>query len=437
MKIKPFYAFAFLILLAFVSCENEPLEGEFVVDDPTLLIPEFKAEIEDFTFVAQVATAETVQGVTTVSGIRSNGDVINLRLNGAGVGAFDMVSQGEAIFGIDVSPEAFSSQNQGGSGQVVVTQYDTQLEVISGTFSFTATRPLLDANGQPILDGNGNPTFDQVVITEGEFNNIALETDGSTGGEDPTEFYADVDGIPFVAGSETAGATFIEATNTLVIQGTNNNKIIQIHIINPEPGTFDLGAASGSDTRASYIVEEQDPYSTLLAEGGSGMVTITSLDFENNSVSGTFSFVAGRNEGTETVTIENGFFNNLNIGAGLPGEDDFLIAFIDGVSFSADDITVITTDIIAIQGVKTSTGEAIFFTFPAGLETGTYNLTFNGDINAEYFDGEATFGSQTGLIVLLENSADFIRFAFNFQTAIEQGGEIIHVVSEGSFQFVL
>jgi hypothetical protein len=437
MDFKPFYAFAFLFLLAFTACDNEPLEGEFITDDPTLLIPEFKADIEGFTFIGDVAAAQTVQGVTTITGTRSNGDVIVLKLNGAGVGAFDMVNQGEATFGINVSPQAFSSRNQGGSGQVVVTQYDTQLEVISGTFSFRATRPLLDANGQPILDGNGNPTFDEVVITEGEFTNIALDSDGSTGGDAPTEFYADVDGLPFIAGNDTAGAVFIEATNTLVIQGNNNDRIIQIHIINPELGTYDLGAASSTETRASYTINGQDPYSTLISEGGSGTVTLTALDFENNSVSGTFSFVAGRNDGAETVSIENGFFNNLNIGAGLPGDDDFLIAFIDGVSFSADDITIITTDIIAIQGVKTSSGEAIFFTFPTDLATGTYSLTFNGEINGEYFDGETTYGSQTGLLVLLENSAEFIRFAFNFQTAEMQGGEIIHVISEGSFQFAL
>lgn len=437
MNFKPLYAFAFLFVIAFTSCDNEPLEGNFFVDDPSLLTPEFKAEFQDFTFTASVASAETVQGITTVSGLRINGDQIILKMNGSGVGPFDMVNQGEAIFGLNVSPEAFSTRNQGGSGQVVVTQYDVTQGVISGTFLFTATRPLLNVNGQPILDANGNPTFDVVVVTEGQFNNIPLVSDGSTGGDIPTEFYADVNGLPFIAGSETAGALFIQASNTLIIQGNNNDRTIQINIINPEPGTYDLGAVTTNESKATFNVDGQEPYTTLLDQGGLGTVTITALDLENNSVSGTFSFVAGRNEATEIITIENGFFNNLNIGAGLPGDDDFLIARIDGLGFSADDITIVTTEIVAIQGVKTSTGEAIFFTFPADLDTGTYSMTFNGNINAEYFDSETTYGSHTGLLVLLENSAEFIRFAFNFQTAIEQGGEIIHLVSEGSFQFVL
>src|SRR5690606_2029297 len=106
--------------------------------------------------------------------------------------------------------------------------------------SFTATRPLLDANGQPILDGDGNPTFDVVVITEGEFNNIPLVSDGSSGGGDNSEFYAEVDGLPFIAGNETAGASYIEASNKLVITGINETRTIQISIVNPEPGTFEL-----------------------------------------------------------------------------------------------------------------------------------------------------------------------------------------------------
>lgn len=434
MNFKPL--FALLLLFTFVSCDNEPLEGEFIVDDPSLLIPSFKAELEDFTFEAEFYSAETLQGVTTITGIRSNGDIITLSLNGAGTGSFDLVTQGFATFGIDIEPFAFNTNNQGGSGQLTVTEYSVENEIISGTFSFTATRPLLDANGQPILDGDGNPTFDVVVITEGEFNNIPLVSDGSSGGGDNSEFYAEVNGLPFIAGNETAGASYIEASNTLVITGVNETRTIQISIVNPEPGTFELGANSTFETYAFYEIEGQDPYTTLLTEGGSGTVTITTLDFENNIVSGTFSFIAGRDAGSETVTVEEGYFNQINITAGVPGsDDDYMNAFIDGIAFSADDITIITTEMIAIQGINTLTGEALFFNFPADLEPGTYNFTFDGDINAGYFNNEVTFGSNNGLFVLIENSGTLLRFAFNFQAALEPGGDIQHTISQGVFQY--
>lgn len=430
--------FALILLVTFVSCDNEPLEGDFIVDDPSLLVPSFTAEFEDFTFEAIFYSASTVQGITTITGIRSNGDIITLNLNGSGVGSFDMVTQGYASFGIDIEPFAFYTNNPGGSGSVAISQYDTQLGVISGTFSFIASRQLLDAGGLPILDGNGNPVYDLVVVSGGEFMNIPLESDGSTGGDIDSEFYAEVDGIPFVAGNETSGAVFIEASNTLVIVGESNNRTIQINIVNPEPGTYDLGAETTFDTFAEFEIDGQTPYSTLLTEGGSGTVTITNLDFENNKVSGTFSFIAGRDEGDQTVTVANGYFNSINIAAGVPGdEDDFLNAFVDGNAFAADDITVITTEMIAIQGIKTSTGEALFFNFPADLEPGTYNLTFGGEIGAGYFDGGQTFESNNGLLVLIENSDSLLRFAFNFQASEEPGGDIEHTISQGLFQYNL
>src|SRR5690606_9913188 len=153
-------------------------------------------------------------------------------------------------------------------------------------------------------------------------------------------------------------------------------------------------------------------------------------------VSGTFSFIAGRDAGSETVTVEEGYFNQINITAGVPGsDDDYMTAFIDGIAFSADDITIITTEMIAIQGINTLTGEALFFNFPADLEPGTYNFTFDGDINAGYFNNEVTFGSNNGLFVLIENSGTLLRFAFNFQAALEPGGDIQHTISQGVFQY--
>src|SRR5690606_4820225 len=141
---------------------------------------------------------------------------------------------------------------------------------------------------------------------------------------------------PFVAGEETAGATFIEASNTLVIVGVNNNRTIQISVVDPEPGTYDLGANSTLETHAIYKIDGQNTYSTLLAEGGSGTVTITSLDFASNEVSGTFSFEAGRDGGNQTVSVTNGIFTDLYVEIDTSGNQplsDFY-AEINGVPYT-------------------------------------------------------------------------------------------------------
>lgn len=438
MKFNSIFTLLLFTAFAFVACDDEPIEGEFVSDDPQDYTASFTADVEGTFFEADTTNAVTTQGVTTVTGIRSNGDVIVLNFNGVGVGTFDLVTQGEAIFGITQDTEAFSTNNQDGEGQVVVTQYDNNLELISGEFSFTATRPLLDANGAPILDDEGNPTFASVIISEGEFTNIPLTTDGSEPGDETAEFYGEVDGTPFVAGEDTAGAFYDEASNSLIVQGINNDKTIRMTIINPAEGTFDLGATSGEESFGSYLIEGENPYSSELSEGGSGSVTITTFDLENNTISGTFAFTAGRDGGAETVVIENGYFENLTVTLGEPGgEDDFMNAAIDGIDFSADDITIVTSEIISIQGIDTATDEAIFVSFPADTEPGTYQMTFSGDINAGYFNGDITYGSESGLLIISENSETLLQFSFNFQASEEEGGAIVHSITEGQFQYNL
>lgn len=186
MKIIKYIALITTFLFVAISCEDEPLEGEYYNDDGDLIEDaSFIAELEDFTFVGSPAGAETLDGITTITGNRFNGDLIVLTLHGSGTGTFDMVSQGEATFGINVEPIAFSTNTDGGSGQVDISLYDADAGLISGTFSFIARRAILDGDGNPVLDGNGNPTFDSVTITDGKFVNIPLVSDGSTYEEIP------------------------------------------------------------------------------------------------------------------------------------------------------------------------------------------------------------------------------------------------------------
>lgn len=186
MKLIKYFSFVTAFMFIIASCEDEPLVGEFYNDEGDLIEDtSFIAEVEDFTFIGDSANAVTFQGITTIAGLRFNGDLIVLNLHGSGTGTFNMVTQGEATFGIDVEPLAFSTNTQGGSGQVKISLYDATAGLISGTFSFIARRAILDGDGNPVLDGNGNPTFDSVTVTDGKFVNIPLESDGSTYEEIP------------------------------------------------------------------------------------------------------------------------------------------------------------------------------------------------------------------------------------------------------------
>ena len=176
---------------------------------------------------------------------------------------------------------------------------------------------------------------------------------------------------------------------------------------------------------------------TLYSENGSGTVKITTFDLENNIVSGTFEFIAGRNEGTETITIANGTFETLTIEYGEPGDaSDFMTIQIGESSFAADSVSVNADEtFITVEGVNTITGEIITVQFPLETEAGTYTFSFGGEINATYFDGEQLYGSQSGLLILLENSEERIRFTFNFQAVLEEGGDTVYSLSQGFFQY--
>lgn len=242
MKLNSLYA---LLLLSFftlthISCENEPLEGDFVSDIPEEVIASFTAEVEGVTFVGDTARAVTTTGVTSITGIKGNGDIIVITFQGVGVGVFNLTgNSGEATFGISTSPTAFSTQNEGGIGEIIVTQYDVELGLASGTFAFVATRALVDANGQPILDENGNPTFDSVTVTDGIFTNISLVSDGSTTLPPQEDFMrARIDTLAF----DTSNITII-TSGFITVQGVNTLTNESLTITFPEtavPGTYDL-----------------------------------------------------------------------------------------------------------------------------------------------------------------------------------------------------
>lgn len=439
MNFKSFFAFTLVFALILVSCNNETLDGEFIVDDPSLLDPSFTANVEGVTFVGDTARAQTVQGITTITGIRSNNDIIVITISGTATGTYSLTSQGFATFGIDVEPLAFSTANQGGAGQVVITQYDNDLEKISGTFSFTATRPLLDGNGNPILDGNGNPTFDTIIINQGEFINLPLDSDGSVGGGDIdlSEFYADVDEIPFTADGQNVNAVYIESNNVLTLEAFSNNRTIKIKVINPEVGEFDLTSFSNQSSRATYSVVGEEPYTTDVNQGGSGTLIITAIDFFTKRISGTFEFVAGREEGAEIVTVTNGLFTDINIISGLPDDgNDIMIAYIDGLDFAADEIIVIPTEeSIIVQGTNSSTNEMIIITFPTLTVPDVHHFTYEGEFNATYFDGTNTYNSQNGIFVLIQSNVQRLRFYFNFNAVSEFGGDVEHFISQGLLHY--
>lgn len=148
--------------------------------------------------------------------------------------------------------------------------------------------------------------------------------------EDPNgagtgQFVASVAGQQFVA----EAATGILNDGVLLISGMKlNGETIVLSIGSAAEGTFDLGGDGSSSNFGQYLEEGNDPYPyvTTSGSGGSGELTITTLDNEAKLVSGTFSFVGVREKldssglpilddndmpVMEEIRVDNGSFNSI------------------------------------------------------------------------------------------------------------------------------
>ena len=253
MKILKYAGRTISLLLFFIhfSCVNEPLEGDFPQDDGVLNIEEgeFRANvgIGDFSTGLALGILSNTDLLTITGTIPDTGESIVLTIENPGVGTFNITAglgtQNSGVY-IESNPENpfVSDGTFGVFGQLNITEFDTQNATVSGTFSFTGVRVVLDVDGNPVLDSNGQPTLETEEITNGVFNKIPYTTEDQGGGGTPItdEFFAKVDGVNFDTESVTTSLNTVAGVSVVKIVAVNElGEIIRIDI--PEDlgiGTF-------------------------------------------------------------------------------------------------------------------------------------------------------------------------------------------------------
>jgi hypothetical protein len=140
--------------------------------------------------------------------------------------------------------------------------------------------------------------------------------DDSTGGNNGP-FAGEVEatvGDKMFATSEKVWASFTDGTFNILAIDDATGETINITVYHASEGTFELGPNSDGNS-AIYIEAGVDKSFSSAMEGGSGEITITELDSENKTVSGTFSFTGiyeSAENGTEMVKITNGTFTSIS-----------------------------------------------------------------------------------------------------------------------------
>ena len=416
--------FLALFTLMAVSCDNEPLEGEF--GDPNgpgggSSGGSFVATVDGSSFVADQAQAASAFETTTIMGARATGESISFVFSGTGTGTFDLGATNLATY------VAAGSTNPYGSTEGSITISEFTNTSISGTFSFTAERV--------VTGEDGTEETQTVQITEGSFTNIPNNSgDGGGGSGEDAIFEVELDGDLFES-EQIVDAVLNE--DGLLISATQGNKQVGFQIFAPSVGTFDINAETG-EAIVLYDSDITDVESTAYASS-SGTLEITELDMANGIVSGTFSGVLQDLFMQEAdIQMTNGNFENISFST--DGPTNIGSAVIEGDSFDANIFPVVFVNGQIQVSLDNDLDEEIVLYFPESISTGTYSVTDGSlveDYSAAYNLGNGgsttTYHSvpDSGEIIVDSFQNDVVSGTFSF-TVENSNGDTISI-TQGEF----
>ena len=461
MKILKYAGRTISLLLFFIhfSCVNEPLEGDFPQDDGVLNIEEgeFRANvgIGDFSTGLAEGVLSNTDLLTITGTVPDTGESIVLTIENPGVGTFNITAglgtQNSGVY-IETNPENpfVSDGTFGVFGQLNITEFDAQNATVSGTFSFTGVRVVLDVDGNPVLDSNGQPTLETEEITNGIFNKIPYTTQDQGGGSTPItdEFFAKVDGVNFDAESVTTSLNTVAGVSVVKIVAVNElGEIIRIDI--PEDlgiGTFAMEPLSDG-TKLIGLFNPATVGENLTSNPGT--INITRFNVFTGIIEATFEFTATDPLGQDPsiAEITEGSFKVDYISS--PGDTvTSFTAFIDGEFFGPDSIFVGETIFnglsrFNITAIISDTGQKMGLFFPTDIEIGTYEMTTNLIDGSEKFCqytpeiGETiTYISNPGTLTIsdYDQDAGFVEGTFTY-TALDLTAQDpeVYQITEGEF----
>jgi len=264
----------------------------------------------------------------------------------------------------------------------------------------------------------------------------------------------DFDGQTFIATTVQA----IVNSSTIAISGlrASNGDFIQITLPAPlnQVGTYtwdDAVAAntvlgliySNSGSQAYVTAPQNGDFAEFPEYEDTATITVSSIDMENKTISGTFQFTGGRfsddGETIETKTFTNGSFTNISFEGDItaPSGNNFF-AKLNGVDFNPATVTANQlTDLLYIIGKKQGV-ENISLVIPIDAVPGTYEMDIFGDYKGMYIQDTSstgTFNSNEGSLTIISHDTanKKIKGTFNFV-----GGSffttVTHTITDGTFE---
>jgi len=236
-----------------------------------------------FSASGNFAGANFVSDVFNITGLQADGESIVITIDEFdGVGTYDLEFSMSTIAGAAYVPEtganAFLSVADGGSGTLVVTEFDLVNNTTSGTFNFVGVESV---------------TGDTVNVSEGVFTTLSIATEVPPG--DPDNFFnAEIDGVAYDPDSIIGILTNVGGNDVININTNDNAAGSSLGITVPldiTTGVFNFSPVPNfMEPNVQYIPDINDG-TVVFVSDDDGIIEITLHDIANNRIEGTFNFL--------------------------------------------------------------------------------------------------------------------------------------------------
>ena len=214
---------------------------------------------------------------------------------------------------------------------------------------------------------------------------------------------------------------------SVTIQGFNTDETMTLHISNAAKSSYEIREGG-----ANYAMFEDlggNLYTTR--PNGKGIIVVSSLDEENNTISGTFKYDAYL-PGIDTIFVEKGVFFQIPFseeGVIDPTNAGIFGAKLNGNPFSPIMVAARDTG-NSIVVTASTTNYTITISLPIGVEVSENTLPQSG-FTAKYQDDNGSETANSGEIKVLEHNVagKTIKVSFSFFTNQNE-------ITEGNFEVV-
>lgn len=264
----------------------------------------------------------------------------------------------------------------------------------------------------------------------------------------------DIDGQTFVATNVQANVSAAAISITGLRSG--NNDFVQITLPAPlnQIGTHTWAEAtannailgliySNSSSEAFISAPMTGDFAAFPAYVDTAEVIVTSIDTQNKTISGTFSFTGGRVNAAGELIIKkftNGSFTNIAYAGGstTPSGNSFSAKMYD-VPFNPVTITATANSgKILVTGTTTDMG-TITVLFPATVAPGTYPISNVGDYVGMFLVGtsaNAIFAAESGSLTIISHNTTTKKVKATFNFVGKSPVNETTPITEGAFEVV-